>query len=126
MVEARAAKKSVAELFGMPAVPTTGRERLLTAAGELVAREGVGAGGGGRGIGGGGGGEGAVYKHARGQGGRDGGGGAAGAETFADCFTALIEGALILRQIHGRNDAARVVRAGVEQLVRAYLPGASR
>lgn len=45
------------------------------------------------------------------------------AETFADCFTALIEGALILRQTQGRNDAARVVRPVVEQLVRAYLPG---
>src|SRR3954454_11616495 len=31
------------------------------------------------------------------------------AETFADCFAALIEGALILRQTQGRNDAARVV-----------------
>src|SRR5437762_658828 len=30
---------------------------------------------------------------------------AAAADTFADCFTALIEGALILRQTHGRNDA---------------------
>ncbi|HEY1629026.1 MAG TPA: TetR/AcrR family transcriptional regulator [Tepidisphaeraceae bacterium] len=47
---------------------------------------------------------------------------AATAETFADCYTALIEGALILRQTHGRNDAARAVRPAVEQLVRAYLP----
>jgi len=47
------------------------------------------------------------------------------AETFADCYTALIEGALILRQTHGRNDAARVVRPAVEQLMRAYLPGVS-
>jgi hypothetical protein len=31
---------------------------------------------------------------------------------------------LILRQTHGRNDAARVVRPAVEQLVRAYLPAA--
>ena len=46
----------------------------------------------------------------------------AAAETFADCFWALIEGALSLRQTHGRNDAARVVRPAVEQLVRAYLP----
>jgi AcrR family transcriptional regulator len=43
------------------------------------------------------------------------------AETFADCFTALIEGALILRQTHGRNDAARVVRPAVENLVHTYL-----
>src|SRR4051812_33224419 len=33
----------------------------------------------------------------------------AAAETFADCYSALIEGALILRQTHGRNDAARAV-----------------
>lgn len=46
------------------------------------------------------------------------------AETFADCFTALIEGALVLRQTHGRNDAARAVRPAVEQLVGAYLPRA--
>jgi AcrR family transcriptional regulator len=45
------------------------------------------------------------------------------AEVFADCFTALIEGALILRQTQGRNDAARVVRPAVEQLIKAYLPG---
>jgi len=48
-----------------------------------------------------------------------------GAETFADCFMALIEGALILRQVHGRNDAARVVRPAVDQLVGAYLPRGS-
>jgi AcrR family transcriptional regulator len=47
----------------------------------------------------------------------------AAAETFADCFTALVEGAMILRQTHGRNDAARVVRPAVEQLVGTYLPG---
>jgi AcrR family transcriptional regulator len=52
---------------------------------------------------------------------------ATAAETFADCFTALIEGALILRQTYGRNDAARVVRPAVEQLIAAYLPnGAMR
>jgi AcrR family transcriptional regulator len=53
---------------------------------------------------------------------RAGGADAAAAETFADCYTALIEGALILRQIHGRNDAARAVRPAVEQLIGAYLP----
>ena len=46
----------------------------------------------------------------------------ASAATFADCFTALIEGALILRQTHGRNDAARAVRPGAEQLIRTFLP----
>jgi AcrR family transcriptional regulator len=47
---------------------------------------------------------------------------AAAAETFADCFSALVEGALILRQTHGRNDAARVVRPAVVQLIGTYLP----
>ncbi|MDB5330451.1 MAG: TetR family transcriptional regulator [Phycisphaerales bacterium] len=44
------------------------------------------------------------------------------AEAFADCYTILIEGALVLRQTHGRNDAARVIRPAVEQLLRTYLP----
>jgi AcrR family transcriptional regulator len=46
----------------------------------------------------------------------------ADAETFADCYTALMEGALILRQTHGRNDAARVIRPAVQQLIGTYLP----
>jgi AcrR family transcriptional regulator len=50
---------------------------------------------------------------------------ATAAETFADCFTALIEGALVMRQTQSRNDAARVVRPAVEQLIAAYLPGVS-
>ncbi len=49
----------------------------------------------------------------------------ASAETFADCYTALVEGALILRQTHGRNDAARVVQPAVEQLIATYLPKAT-
>ena len=44
------------------------------------------------------------------------------AETFADCYAVLIEGALVLRQTHGRNDAARVIRPAVEQLIGTYLP----
>jgi AcrR family transcriptional regulator len=39
----------------------------------------------------------------------------AAAESFADCYTALVEGAFILRQTQGRNDAARVVRPMVQQ-----------
>jgi AcrR family transcriptional regulator len=50
---------------------------------------------------------------------------ATAAETFADCFTALIEGAVTLRQTHGRTDAARAVRPAVEQLIAAYLPSKS-
>ena len=45
----------------------------------------------------------------------------AAAETFTDCYTALIEGALVLRQTQGRNDAARAIRPAVEQLIRTYL-----
>jgi AcrR family transcriptional regulator len=47
---------------------------------------------------------------------------AGAADIFADCYTALIEGALILRSVHGRNDAAKAIRPAVEQLMRAYLP----
>jgi hypothetical protein len=47
------------------------------------------------------------------------------AETFTDCFAALVEGALVLRQTQGRNDAARAVRPAVEQLLRTYLPSAA-
>lgn len=50
------------------------------------------------------------------------GAGSTNAEIFADCYAAVFEGALVLRQTHGRNDAARVIRPAVEQLVRIYLP----
>jgi AcrR family transcriptional regulator len=50
---------------------------------------------------------------------------ASAAETFADCFTAIVEGALVMRQTQSRNDAARVVRPAVEQLIAAYLPAAA-
>ncbi len=53
---------------------------------------------------------------------RSAGADATSADAFADCYTALIEGALILRQTHGRNDAARVIRPPVEQLMLAHLP----
>jgi AcrR family transcriptional regulator len=46
----------------------------------------------------------------------------AAAEVFADCYTALLEGALVLRQTQGRNDAARTIRPMVEQLIQTYLP----
>ncbi|HEX3135114.1 MAG TPA: TetR/AcrR family transcriptional regulator [Planctomycetota bacterium] len=45
----------------------------------------------------------------------------AAAEIFADCFTALLEGAFVLRQSYGRNDAARVLRPALGQLVDVYL-----
>lgn len=48
--------------------------------------------------------------------------GAGEAETFADQFAVLVEGTLILRQVHGRNDAARVTRPIVEALVDRHVP----
>ena len=44
-------------------------------------------------------------------------------DTFADSYTVLFEGALVLRQVHDRDDAARVVRPLIEQLLEAHLPG---
>ena len=52
---------------------------------------------------------------------REAGATALDAETFADCYAALIEGALILRQTHGRNDAAKVVKPAAVQMVGTYL-----
>jgi AcrR family transcriptional regulator len=46
------------------------------------------------------------------------------AEHFVDCFTAMIDGAIVLRLAQGRDDAARVLRPAVEQLIRALLPAA--
>jgi AcrR family transcriptional regulator len=48
--------------------------------------------------------------------------GATDPEAFADQYTALVEGTLIMRQIYARNDAARVVRPSVEALVDRYVP----
>jgi AcrR family transcriptional regulator len=53
---------------------------------------------------------------------RQAGAGDAAAAAFADCYTALLEGALAMRQTQGRNDAARVVRPAVERLIEAYFP----
>lgn len=47
--------------------------------------------------------------------------GAADAETFADLYTALVEGTLILRHVHGRNDAARVIRPMAQRLIEEHL-----
>jgi AcrR family transcriptional regulator len=47
--------------------------------------------------------------------------GASDPETFADLYTAVFEGTLILRHVHHRNDAARVARPMIEQLVNQHL-----
>ena len=44
--------------------------------------------------------------------------GAGDPESFADRYTALVEGTLILRQVHGRDDAARVIKPAVEAMIR--------
>lgn len=51
--------------------------------------------------------------------------GARDVETFADSFTALLEGMLVLRHSHGRNDAARVIKPAAAQLLRAHLGSAA-
>lgn len=43
--------------------------------------------------------------------------GVAEPERFADLYTTLVEGVLILRHVHGRNDAARITRPIVERLL---------
>jgi AcrR family transcriptional regulator len=43
------------------------------------------------------------------------------AETFADQYALLVEGTLIMRQVHGRNDAARVARGMVQPLVDRFF-----
>ena len=48
--------------------------------------------------------------------------GAADPEGLADVYTALVEGTLILRHVHARNDAARVVRPAVAALLDRHLP----
>lgn len=48
--------------------------------------------------------------------------GATDAETFADHFAILIEGTLILRQVHGRDDAAGIAKKMAEQLIDQYVP----
>lgn len=51
--------------------------------------------------------------------------GVAESESFADQYTALLEGTLVLRQVHGRNDAARVVRPAVQALLQQHLTAGS-
>ncbi|MBX3432299.1 MAG: TetR/AcrR family transcriptional regulator [Pirellulales bacterium] len=43
-------------------------------------------------------------------------------EAFADHYTALVEGTLVLRQVHGRDDAAQAIKPAIERLVAESLP----
>lgn len=48
--------------------------------------------------------------------------GAPDPDTFADTYTMLFEGILVLRQIHDRTDAAQLGRAVIEKLVDEQIP----
>ncbi len=49
-------------------------------------------------------------------------GGAAKPDEFADRFQVLVEGTLILRQVHGRDDAAAIARPMAQTLIDSYFP----
>ena len=53
---------------------------------------------------------------------REAGAGDADAETFADLYATLVEGTLVMRQVHARNDAARVSRPLASALIEQYIP----
>jgi len=48
--------------------------------------------------------------------------GATDPDAFADRYTALVEGTLVLRQVHDRNDAAKVIRPAIESMLHEELP----
>jgi AcrR family transcriptional regulator len=48
--------------------------------------------------------------------------GARNPEAFADAYTMLFEGALVLRQVHDRDDAAKAARPHVERLIDEFVP----
>lgn len=50
--------------------------------------------------------------------------GARDPEAFADVYTGLLEGAIVLRHTHGRDDAARALRPAVAALLREHCPEA--
>jgi len=47
-------------------------------------------------------------------------------DVFADAYTVIFEGALVLRQVHDRDDAARAVRPLIEQLLEAHRGGPAK
>ncbi|MFU8830347.1 MAG: TetR family transcriptional regulator C-terminal domain-containing protein, partial [Phycisphaerales bacterium] len=51
--------------------------------------------------------------------------GATDPEAFADHYTIMLEGTLILRHVHGRNDAARIARPAVLTLIESSIPAPS-
>ena len=49
--------------------------------------------------------------------------GLADTDHFADVYTTLLEGTLVMRQVYGRDDAARVSLPIVDQLIAQHLDG---
>ena len=47
--------------------------------------------------------------------------GAKDPESFADVYTVLFEGTLVLRQVHDRDDAARTARPIIERLIEEHI-----
>ena len=52
--------------------------------------------------------------------------GATDPEAFADLLTMLVEGTLVMRHVHHRNDAAVMAKAVAERLVEEYMPRVTR
>ena len=48
--------------------------------------------------------------------------GASDPEAFADGYTMLFEGALVLRQVHDRDDAAKAARPHFQRLIDEFVP----
>lgn len=48
--------------------------------------------------------------------------GAKDPDTFADHFTILLEGTLVLRHVHDRDDAAKAAKSAVCELIERHLP----
>jgi AcrR family transcriptional regulator len=52
--------------------------------------------------------------------------GAKDPDSFADRFTVIVEGTLIMRHVHARNDAARFMRPMAESLLQEFIPAVQR
>lgn len=114
----RVSGKTAAELLGVPDTPRRGRDRIIAAAIELFYARGFHAVAVHQAA--------AQYKRewhdrwrdlARRAGATD-----AGAEAFADLYTTVVEGTLLMRQVHGRDDAAQVSRPLAAALIEQYIP----
>jgi len=50
--------------------------------------------------------------------------GARDPDAFVDAYTMLFEGALVVRQVHDRDDAVRAAKPHVQRLIDEFVPGA--